>query len=141
MFTIIARTFAVNNNIRIMKRKLTLLMAALLCFAAMSKAQDFIEVTLIEQLPDAEEQKPRSLSQVPITCYVVSNTIYLNFSNDLGEVDVTLEEASQGIILQTSVDSSEFSAIIPFSGAVGEYTISFSLPSGALYIGGFSIIL
>ena len=141
MFTIIARTFAVNNNIRIMKRKLTLLMAALLCFAAMSKAQDFIEVTLIEQLPDAEEQKPRSLFQVPITCYVVSNTIYLNFSNDIGEVDVTLEEASQGIILQTSVDSSELSAILPFGGAAGEYTITFTLPTGVLYIGGFSIIL
>jgi hypothetical protein len=86
-------------------------------------------------------QGPRSSSQIPITAYVISNTIYITFSNDLGDVDVTLEEASQGIILQTSVDSSELSAILPFGGAAGEYTISFSFPTGALYIGVFSIIL
>ena len=117
-----------------------MLIAATLCFAAMSYSQEFIDVPLLEQLP-TEEQIPRSLSQVPITCYVVSNTIYLNFSNDIGEVDVTLEEASQGIILQTSVDSSELTAIIPFGGAAGDYTITFTLPTGVLYIGGFSIIL
>ena len=82
---------------------------------------------------------PRSQSSVPITACVISDTIYLSFSSDLGEVDVVLEESSEGVILQTSVDSSTLSAIIPFSGAPGEYYITITLPSGAVYEGQFEI--
>ena len=65
--------------------------------------------------------------------------IYLTFSSNLGYVNVSLEEAYSGLILQTVVDSSTLSAILPFSGDPGEYSITFSLSSGVEYEGSFVI--
>ena len=82
---------------------------------------------------------PRMPAMVPIRACVFGDTIYLSFSADLGDVDVELCEESEGVVLQTSVDSSYLSATLPFSGDAGEYTISFTLASGAVYEGMFSI--
>jgi len=84
-------------------------------------------------------QGPRTPVTIPLSACVISNTIYLTFSADLGDIDIVLEEASEGVILQTSVASSSLSAIIPFSGAPGEYYITFTLPSGSVYEGRFDI--
>ncbi|MBO4455730.1 MAG: DUF3244 domain-containing protein [Bacteroidales bacterium] len=84
-------------------------------------------------------QGPRSSVSIPISACVISSTIYLTFSVDIGDIDVILEEASEGIILQTSVDTSTLSAIIPFNAAPGEYCITFTLPSGSVYQGNFDI--
>lgn len=115
-----------------------MLVAAMLCFAAVSYAQDIIDVTIVEQIP-VDDLNPRSPSVVPITACVIYNTIYLSFDSNLGCVDVVLEEAFEGIILQTSVDTSTLSAIIPFNAAPGEYLITFTLPSGSVYQGTFDI--
>ena len=112
-----------------------MLIAAFLCFAAVSFAQD-INVPLLEQLPTGE-QKPRSPSVAPIACCVISDTIYLSFDSNLGVISVVLEEASEGIILQTPIDTSSLSAVIPFSGDPGEYCITITLPSGNVYEGRF----
>jgi hypothetical protein len=61
------------------------------------------------------------------------------FSENLGEIDVTLEEAYEGIILQTSIETASLSAVIPFAGGPGDYTITFSLPSGKVYYGEFHL--
>ena len=119
-------------------KKLITFFAALLCFAATTFAQDYTDVTLIEQFPTGS-QIPRSPSVIPITCHVFFNAVYVSFSEDIGEVEITLEEAFEGIILQTSVDSSELSVMLPFSGAPGEYIITFQRTSGAVYYGTFVI--
>ena len=115
-----------------------MLIAAMLCFAAVSYAQDLIDVTLIEQ-PPTDELTPRTSSVVPITCCVITDTIYLSFDSNLGVINVVLEEESEGIILQTPIDTSSLSAIIPFSGTSGEYYITFTLPTGTIYEGQFEI--
>ena len=78
---------------------------------------------------------PRMPSVIPIQGVVSGSTIYLSFTDDLGLIAVELSESVNGLILQTVVDSSYLSAAIPFSGAPGEYYITFTLPSGAEYIG------
>lgn len=115
-------------------KKLITLIAAFFCFAFVAFAQDYTDVTLHEQIPNGSII-PRSQNAIPIACCVISNTIFVSFSEDIGEVEVTLEEVSNGIIFQTFVDSSDHSAILPFSGASGEYTITFSLSSGVVYCG------
>lgn len=44
---------------------------------------------------------PRMPSIIPIRGFYWGNTIYLSFSEDLGDVDVTLEEYYDGLILHT----------------------------------------
>lgn len=80
---------------------------------------------------------PRMPAMVPIRACVFGDTIYLSFSADLGDVDVELSKESEGVVLQTSVDSSNLYATLPFSGDAGEYTITFSLTNGAVYEGSF----
>jgi len=80
---------------------------------------------------------PHSPAMVPIRACVFGDTIYLSFSADLGDVDVVLSEESAGVVLQTTVDSSYLSATLPFSGDAGEYTITFTLTTGAVYEGSF----
>ena len=82
---------------------------------------------------------PRGPVEIPIQGVVFGGSIYLTFSSNLGYVDVSLEEAYSGLILQTVVDSSTLSAILPFSGDPGEYSITFSLSSGVEYEGSFVI--
>ncbi len=78
-------------------------------------------------------------SSVPIGGSVSEGIIYLSFSDNLGVIAVELSESVNGLILQTVVDSSYLSAAIPFVGAPGEYYITFTLTSGAEYIGTFVI--
>lgn len=82
---------------------------------------------------------PRMPTMAPIHAFVFGNTIYLSFSSNLGEIDVVLYEESEGVVLQTSIDSSDLSAALPFSGVSGEYTITFSLSNGVEYEGAFTI--
>lgn len=80
---------------------------------------------------------PRVPALVPIQGIIVDSRIYLYFSSDLGDVDVTLEEATCGSIMHTVVDASSPYATIPFSGDAGDYTITFTLENGAEYVGSF----
>lgn len=122
-----------------MKRSF-LVFAMLLTLASVpsfSTTQTPAEIPLREVInPDG---RPRGSSPIPIVAALISNTIYLTFEANLGEIDVVLEESSEGIILQTSVDTSTLSAIIPFNAAPGEYCITFTLPSGSVYEGCFEI--
>ena len=82
---------------------------------------------------------PRGPVEVPIQGVVFGGSIFLSFSSNLGQVEVSVSEAAEGLIMSTVVDSSTLSAILPFSGGPGEYSITFSLPSGNEYDGSFVI--
>lgn len=82
---------------------------------------------------------PRMPLIIPIRGIFWGNTIYLSFSEDLGDVDVTLEEYNDGLILHTVIDTSSPTAIINFSGDSGDYVITFTLSSGDEYVGLFTI--
>ena len=82
---------------------------------------------------------PRQPTQVPISGIVTGNTIYLSFSDDLGDVDVTIEEYFDGLVLQTVVDGSFPTAVIPFNYGPGDYVITFTLSAGEEFIGSFQL--
>ena len=83
---------------------------------------------------------PRTPTNIPIVGYVLNNTINLFFNDDLGQVLIVLEEAIDGVLLSTAVDTSEGFVCIPFSGAPGSYTLTFTLEDGTSYIGRFDIL-
>ena len=84
---------------------------------------------------------PRIPAVIPISGFVLGNSIYLHFSADFGDVTVCLEEVSGGVIINNVVlDSSEDPVIIPFDGSPGVYTITFTFENGNSYIGRFEIL-
>ena len=82
---------------------------------------------------------PRDSTQAPILCFLISNTIMLDFYTDLGIIDVTISEESDGIVYEESVNSGSGVSILDFSGIPGNYTITFSLQSGQYFFGEFSL--
>ena len=82
----------------------------------------------------------RSPAPVPISGTVTGNTILIVFSRNIGSVDTSLEELTEGHLLDTVLDSSEAFCFIPFSGAEGSYTLTFTLEDGTSYTGRFDIL-
>ena len=102
------------------------------------KNQTPVQIVVSQQ--DQGGQVPRMPGVSPISGFVFIDTIYLQFSENLGDVTVSLSETSTGQLLSTVVDSSNGYAIIPFSGDTGCYTLTFILENGASYIGRFEIL-
>ena len=96
--------------------------------------------SIIITITDPFGQIPRTPTNIPIVGYVLNNTINLFFNDDLGQVLIVLEEAIDGVLLSTAVDTSEGFVCIPFSGAPGSYTLTFTLEDGTSYIGRFDIL-
>lgn len=112
-------------------------------FAALSSVlcgQDQTPIQIIVSQQEHGGQVPRMPEQYPISGFVISDTICLLFSDNLGDVSVSLSEANEGQLLSTIVDSSEGFAFIPFDGSAGLYTLTFSLNSGVTYIGRFELL-
>ena len=63
----------------------------------------------------------------------------LDFYTDLGIIDVTISEESDGIVYEESINSGSGVSILDFSGIPGNYTITFSLQSGQYFFGEFSL--
>ncbi len=111
--------------------------SGLLTAKDLSNTQTPAEIIVI--IPDAPGSIPRVPAQIPIQGMVLGNTIYLAFQCDLGDIDVELYKDGSGLVWQTSVDSSELSAMLPFNGSSGDYTLTFTMSGGAVYEGSFSI--
>ena len=111
--------------------------SGLLTAKDLSNKQTPAEIIVI--IPDAPGSIPRVPAQIPIQGMVLGNTIYLAFQCDLGDIDVELYKDGSGLVWQTSVDSSELSAMLPFNGSSGDYTLAFTTSGGAVYEGSFSI--
>lgn len=114
-----------------------------LCFGAtISHAQDNgnqIPEVIIITTNDPIGQGPRTPNIVPISGYVYEDTIFLFFSNDLGDVSIRLEDSFGCSVLSTTVDSSNGSESLPFSGLPDSYTIYFTLEDNTSYIGRFEL--
>ena len=118
-----------------------LLLCFILCLSiaplfSIPASQDYQEIPI--KGGEASDH-PRQLFEVPIAAYYYGSAIYVSFSENIGNVDVTVEDLSEGIMLQTVLDSSLGTAIIPFNASNGEYLITFSLSSGSLYYGSLSL--
>ena len=82
---------------------------------------------------------PRQQTTIPIRASYFGGTVFVSFLQNLGDVEITVEEQSNGIILQTTVDSSTLSVALPLNMTAGNFCISFLLESGAEYSGQFSL--
>ena len=83
----------------------------------------------------------RSPAQIPLMCAVDTDIpcIFVSFLDDLGDVDIVLENQTTGEYSLTSVDSATGGAIIPFSGSSGTWIIIFTLVSGDVFEGEFEL--
>lgn len=95
------------------------------------------EIPLIET--GNNEGNPRQQTDVPIRAYYLSGTVIISFLQDIGNVEISIDEESNGTILQTVVDSSTLSAFLPLNMSSGVFCIYFTTSSGAEYYGQFSV--
>ena len=82
----------------------------------------------------------RSPQSTPISGTVIGNTILIIFSRYVGDVNTSLDKSTEGHLLNTVLDSADTYSFIPFSGAEGEYTLTFTLEDGTNYYGRFEIL-
>ncbi|MGI6313075.1 MAG: hypothetical protein ACOXZI_01905 [Candidatus Cryptobacteroides sp.] len=68
-----------------------------------------------------------------------SHSIYVSFTEDLGDVAVTVENFITGEYVTSTIDGYEEVAVIPISGDSGHYEVNFILPSGPSYYSEFEI--
>lgn len=101
---------------------------------------DDVRLILKEEQP-INDQGPRSLDQVPISCYVdeAVGFISFSFSYDFGEVDINIENLDTAAVISVVADTADGGIVIPFSPAPGFYHISIVTASGTEYIGDFEI--
>ena len=98
-------------------------------------------IIIIIKTPPPVPGQPRSLVQAPIECQYnpYMNGICTTFNQDLGELDVLVENLSTGEYLEGTVDSAEGYVVLPVSSTPGVYNISFVTASGVEYTGEFEL--
>ena len=98
-----------------------------------------ILVVLEEQHPVTDPNNPRSSSMLPVSCVFSDNseTLYFSFLFPMGDVTITLTEASAGVVSSDEYSTASCLVSIPVP-ASGAYEITLVLESGAEYIGQFN---
>lgn len=98
-------------------------------------------IIIIIKTPPPVPGQPRSLVQAPIECQYnpYMNGICTTFNQDLGELDVLVENLSTGEYLEGTVDSAEGYVVLPVSSTAGVYNISFVTEAGVEYTGEFEL--
>ena len=136
----------VESRLILMRIKLLLFLAALLCLAAQTPAKAMTEVAdtviVIEPLPGYQPgHGPKAPFIVPIHAHYVSmlSTVFLTFSSNLGEIEVEVMNTTTGGYDSGIIDTQYLSDSIPITMGSGHYILLFTLPSGRQYIGEFDI--
>lgn len=92
----------------------------------------------IKPKPPVNPNAPRTPVVVPISAMVLGSTVYVAFTDNLGDVDYELENLSTGELVSDQIVGTGV-VLIPFSGDSGDYTISFTLSNGVQFYGEFSL--
>ncbi len=94
---------------------------------------------IIERL-EKNPQKPRTPDyDSDIMAYYQDGVVYLQFTYDMGEVEITVTNESTGDVWQQTKDSAFGSASITTSTSAGDYYITIVTLDGSCYSGNFSI--
>lgn len=100
--------------------------------------EDDPPIVLQERDPTVDPNSPRSPALIPITCYFdsVSESLSFYFLFAMGDVTITLTEASVGVVSEDDYSTSScfVSVSVP---APGTYSICVLLESGTEYTGLF----
>ena len=96
-------------------------------------------IPLTSEHTSADPDSPRAPMLIPISCYfdVVSGNLSFVFAFPMGDVTITLTEASAGVVSTGDYSSSSSFISVPVPGS-GTYTISLILESGEEYTGQFA---
>lgn len=92
----------------------------------------------------SREEKFPNLPRTPdfgsdIMAYYQDGVVYLQFTYDMGEVEITVTNESTGDVWQQTEDSAFGSASITTSTSAGDYYITIVTLDGSCYSGSFSI--
>lgn len=122
---------------------LVLIGVLLACLSTKAKqkplfTEDNPPIILQESEPTVDPDSPRSPALIPITCFFdsVSECLSFYFLFPMGDVTITLTEASVGVVGEDDYSTSScfVSVSVP---APGTYSISVLLESGTEYTGQF----
>jgi len=121
-----------------------ILLLTLLVSLSSFAVQSPIDSTNIVIKPGDEKETHypnRGVIDVPITAYFdgFTSTVFISFSNDLGDVDTEITNLYTSETQYEVVDAYDSPVAIPITGTSGLYSLVFTLSSGAQYIGEFEI--
>ena len=97
-----------------------------------------LPVWLQESGPIVDPNSPRTPAVLPVSCCFdsLSGNLYFNFLFPMGDVTITLTEATAGVISSDEYSSSSLQVLVPVPGP-GTYEISIVLESGTELTGQF----
>ena len=78
---------------------------------------------------------------IPMSCYYSAalSSILVNYQFELGATVIEIENQTTGEYNQTLVNALAGPMVLPISGTAGQWTITFTLSSGTVYYGEFTI--
>ncbi len=125
---------------------LALVGLALTCFSTRAGApdmaseakQDGVIIRIVEAGPSVDPNSPRTPAVIPVSCYFdnVSGNLNFTFLFPMGDVTITLTEASAGVVSSDEYSTASCLVAVPVPGT-GTYEITLTLESGVEFIGQF----
>lgn len=120
------------------------LILSILCMAAIGSWSGNNSPQIPIQVLQAGQEtgiNDRGLANVPICAYYEEflSSVCLTFSQNLGDLDITITNLTDGTYADYEVDSSLGSAILPMSGNTGIYNVLIVTAGGIQYGGEFEV--
>lgn len=123
--------------------KQLLIVLSILCMGAVeSKSVNNNPQIPIQVIISTGQESPhRAPAYVPIQAYYqeILSSVCMTFSQNLGVLDITITNLSDGTHADYEIDSSLGSTILPISGVSGFYSILIVTASGIQYGGEFEV--
>lgn len=124
-----------------MKKTVLLLSILLSSVSLLADENQFIPIHVLDDTV-VTGHTHRNLDYVPMQAYYDAFTasVCVTFLENLGNVDIIIENAVSGDYGEYHVDSNQGAMFLPINGDEGLYSIIFSLANGVEYEGLFEII-
>lgn len=85
------------------------------------------------------EIRPRSLVEIPVSCYYSDGFLYFTFLEDLGEVEVSVANHSTGTTFFSECNTIIGSLVVNVPIASGNYLIQIVTEDGDVYYGEYTL--
>lgn len=106
--------------------------------ANIAEASEEHVIPLLAGNSPVDPNNPRVPITIPVSCFLddVSGNLYFSFLFPMGDVTITLTEASAGVVSTNDYSTSSCFVAVPVPGP-GTFSISVLLDSGTEYTGQF----
>ena len=124
-----------------MKKVLLLLLVLLSVNVHMVWSADSLKDVKIrkENPKDIGNERPRSLIQVPISCFYSDGSLFFTFMEDLGELEISVTNLDTGAEIIDEIDSFGGNAVLEVPESSGEYQIEITTETGEAYYGEYTL--